>query len=40
MVLALLRTTRKQIAGLRIDDLLDKRRLKTSLRLLGFLSFR
>ncbi len=37
MVLALLRTTRKQIAGLRVDDLLDKRRLITSLRLLGFL---
>jgi len=37
MVLALLRTTRKQIAGLRVEDLLDKRRLITSLRLLGFL---
>jgi hypothetical protein len=40
MVLALLRTTRKQIAGLRVDDLLDKRRLITSLRLLGFLIVR
>src|SRR5581483_6953529 len=37
MVLALLRATRKQIAGLRIDDLLDKRRLTASARLLGFL---
>jgi hypothetical protein len=37
MVLALLRTTRKQIAGLQVGDLLDKRRLMTSLRLLGFL---
>ena len=38
MVLALLRTTKKQIAGLQIDDLLDTRRLKSSLRLLGFLA--
>src|SRR5216684_1278775 len=37
MVLALLRATRKQIAGLQVDELLDKRRLITSLRLLGFL---
>jgi len=37
MVLALLRATRKQIAGLQVDDLLDTQRLKTSLRLLGFL---
>src|SRR6266508_4040439 len=33
MVLALLRTTKKQIAGLQIDDLLDTQRLKSSLRL-------
>ena len=38
MVLALLRTTKKQIAGLQIDDLLDTQRLKSSLRLLGFLA--
>ena len=37
MVIALLRTTRKQVASLKIDDLLDTRRLKSSLRLLGFL---
>ncbi len=37
MVLALLRTTRGQIAGLKIDDLIDTRRLRSSLRLLGFL---
>jgi len=37
MVLALLRATRKQIASLQVDELLDKRRLITSLRLLGFL---
>lgn len=36
MVLALLRSTRKQIAGLKVDDLLDKRPLNSSLRLLGF----
>ena len=35
MVLALLRSTRKQIAGLKVDDLLDTRRLKASLRLLA-----
>src|SRR5262245_54459764 len=38
MVLALLRTTKKQIAGLKIDDLMDTRRLNSSLRLLGFLA--
>lgn len=37
MVLALLRTTKKQIAGLKIDELLDTQRLRSSLRLLGFL---
>lgn len=37
MVLALLRATRKQIGGLRVDDLLDRRRLQSSLRMLGFL---
>lgn len=37
MVLALLRTTKKQIAALRVDDLLDTKRLKSHLRLLGFL---
>ena len=37
MVLALLRATRKQVAALRIEDLLDTRQLKTSLRLLAFL---
>jgi soluble cytochrome b562 len=37
MVLALLRTTRKQVAALRIEDLLDTRQVKTSLRLLAFL---
>jgi soluble cytochrome b562 len=37
MVLALLRATRKQIAGLQVDDLLDTQRLKASARLLGFL---
>src|SRR5918999_730975 len=37
MVLALLRTTKKQIAGLQVDDLLDTRRLKSTFRLLGFL---
>ncbi|MGH7929504.1 MAG: DUF4175 family protein, partial [Candidatus Binatia bacterium] len=35
MVLALLRSTRKQIATLRIDELIDARRLKTSLKLLA-----
>jgi soluble cytochrome b562 len=38
MVLALLRATRKQIAGLKVDDLLDTGRIKSSLRLLGFLA--
>ena len=38
MVLALLRTTKKQIAALQIDDLLDTRRAKSSMRLLGFLA--
>ena len=38
MVLALLRTTKKQIAAIKIDDLLDTGRLKSSLRLLGFLA--
>jgi len=37
MVLALLRTTKKQIASLKIDDLLDTRQIKSSLRMLGFL---
>ncbi len=35
MVLALLRTTRKQVATLQIDDLIDNRQLKSSLRLLA-----
>jgi hypothetical protein len=35
MVLALLRSTRKQIAALRIGDLIDTRRLKTSFSLLA-----
>ena len=34
MVLALLRTTRKQLSGLQIDQLIDTRRVKASLRLL------
>ena len=38
MVLALLRVTRKQIAELQVADLLDTRRLKSGLRLLGFLA--
>ncbi|HEX6801333.1 MAG TPA: hypothetical protein VF130_02540, partial [Candidatus Binatia bacterium] len=37
MVLALLRTTRKQLAGLKIDELLETQRLRSNLRLLGFL---
>ena len=37
MVMALLRTTRNQVATLRIDELIDNRRLKSSLRFLGFL---
>jgi soluble cytochrome b562 len=35
MVLALLRSTRRQISSLRIDELIDTQRLKTSLRLLA-----
>jgi soluble cytochrome b562 len=35
MVLALLRATRKQITGLKIDELVDTRPIKSSLRLLG-----
>jgi hypothetical protein len=34
MVLALLRTTRRQLSGLQIDQLIDTRRVKASLRLL------
>ena len=37
MVMALLRTTRNQVAALKIDELIDNRRLKSSLRLLGLL---
>ena len=37
MVLALLRATRNQVAALKIDELLDRRRFQSSLRLLGFL---
>src|SRR5438132_2976455 len=37
MVLALLRSTRKQIATLQVDDLIDTRRIKGSLRLLALL---
>jgi soluble cytochrome b562 len=37
MVLALLRSTRKQIAALRIDELIETRRLKRSLSLLGMI---
>ena len=37
MVMALLRTTRNQVASLKIDELVDNRRLRSSLRLLGFL---
>jgi hypothetical protein len=37
MVLALLRTTRKQLSTLEVNDLIDRQRLKGSLRLLGFL---
>jgi hypothetical protein len=36
MVLALLRSTRKQLAGLPVDDLIDSRTLRTQLRLLAF----
>ena len=35
MVLALLRSTRRQIAALRVDELIDTQRLKASLRLLA-----
>jgi len=38
MVLALLRTTKKQIAGLKVDELLETGRLRSSLRLLGILA--
>src|SRR6267142_5675400 len=34
MVLALLRTTRRQLSGLQVDQLIDTRRVKASLRLL------
>ena len=37
MVMALLRTTRNQVATSKIDELLDNRQLKSSLRLLGLL---
>src|SRR6266568_6424257 len=37
MVLALLRTTRKQLAALQIDQLIDTQRVKASLRLLAAL---
>lgn len=37
MVLALLRTTRTQVSALKVDELIDRRRLRSSLRLLGFL---
>jgi soluble cytochrome b562 len=37
MVLALLRATRRQIAALKVDDLIDTGKLKSSLRLLVFL---
>lgn len=39
MVMALLRTTRNQVATLKIDELIDNRRLKSNLRLLGLLLF-
>ncbi|HET8562838.1 MAG TPA: hypothetical protein VFM35_03080, partial [Candidatus Binatia bacterium] len=35
LILALLRTTRKQLAGLRVEELIDTRRLKTEFRLLA-----
>ncbi|HXG53299.1 MAG TPA: DUF4175 family protein [candidate division Zixibacteria bacterium] len=35
MVLALLRTTRRQLAALRLDELIDARNLKAQVRLLG-----
>ncbi|HSE85214.1 MAG TPA: DUF4175 family protein [Candidatus Binatia bacterium] len=37
MVLALLRTTRRQLSGLQVDQLIDTGRIKTSLRLLAAL---
>ena len=37
MVFALLRATRKQVAALKIDELLDHSRIRSSLRLLGLL---
>lgn len=37
MVMALLRTTRNQVATLKIDELVDDRRLRSSLRFLGYL---
>ena len=37
MVLALLRTTRKQLSTLQVDQLIDSRRVKTNLRLLAAL---
>jgi len=37
MVIALLRTTRNQVAALKIDELVDSQRLKSSARLLGLL---
>src|SRR2546426_8389056 len=37
MVLALLRTTRKQLSTLQIHELIDTQRIKSGLRLLGFL---
>ena len=37
MVMALLRTTRNQVATLKIDELLDSRQFKSNLRLLGLL---
>jgi hypothetical protein len=37
MVLALLRTTRKQLSSLQVDELLDTQRLKASVRLLAIL---
>ncbi|MGH7871479.1 MAG: hypothetical protein ACREQO_04580, partial [Candidatus Binatia bacterium] len=37
MVLALLRTTKKQVAGLRLDDLTDTRQLKSAGRLLALI---
>ncbi|HKY08551.1 MAG TPA: DUF4175 family protein, partial [Candidatus Binatia bacterium] len=37
MVMALLRTTRKQVATLKVDELVDNSRLRSSLRFLGLL---